>query len=56
MEERGHYHEIAAAQLQPDDEEEQEHPSHMERVQDRHHVAAAQVGAQNEEHHEPFGK
>ena len=64
MREQGHYHEIAAAQLAVDDDnderdrarEEREHLSHMDRVRDRKHVEQAAVGAQVEDHGEPFGK
>jgi ATP-binding cassette subfamily B protein len=64
MEAEGHYREIADAQLQPDEnererraQEELRRVSHMDRVQDQKHVAAATVGANGEpEQHEPFGK
>jgi ABC-type multidrug transport system ATPase subunit len=47
MEQEGHYREIAAVQLYGDEEAEEEHPSHMRRVQDSKRVTAATEAAKD---------
>jgi ABC-type multidrug transport system fused ATPase/permease subunit len=49
MRQDGHYREIAAAQLQGDEPEVEENPSHMKRMRDELHVAGAAVAAREDE-------
>jgi ATP-binding cassette subfamily B protein len=49
MQQPGHYREIAAAQLQGYDGEDEENPSHMKRMRDELHVAGVAVAAVREE-------
>jgi ABC-type protease/lipase transport system fused ATPase/permease subunit len=49
MRQPGHYREIAAAQLQGDDGQDEENPSHMKRMRDELHVAGVAVAAVREE-------
>jgi ABC-type multidrug transport system fused ATPase/permease subunit len=49
MQEDGHYREIAAAQLQSDDGDVDESPSHMKRMRDEQHVAGVAVAAQQDQ-------